>query len=216
MLDRRLRHRLSGPVAIAAALASLAACSGDGTEGSQRSGGVGASGQDRVEAVRTVVVAGKRVGLLSPTRHDQVAKRVAEVVDGWWDAAFADAEYPRSRYRDSFPGFTKGAAAQAWRQRDLTTSARLGERIDDLVPLRRRVAVDVLATRQVPRAATARVRMDYRTAGGVEKRIRVQGRLLLTLDRHWRVFGFDLTQGPWTTGPDRTQKSRAEQSGGKR
>lgn len=200
MSTRRSRSTLAGVLATLATLAVLSGCSDDPAPGGpDREGPAGSAGtgQDGVAAVRTVVVPGKRVGLLSPRRHEEVAERVSEVVDGWWDAAFVDADYPRTRYQGSFPGFTGPAAAQAWRQRDLTTSARLGDRIEDLVPLRRRVAVDVLATRQVPRAATARVRLDYRTTGEVEKRIRVQGRLLLTFDRGWRVFGFDLTQGPW-------------------
>ena len=195
---------LTASLATVVALAALGGCSGDdGAGGGGPDSPSGGSGTDRAAAVRTVVVPGQRVGRLPPERHRQVARRVAAVVDGWWDAAFVDADYPRAGrdYQGSFPGFTRGAAAQAWRQRDLTTSARLGARIDDLVPLRRRVAVDVLATRQVPRAATARVRMDYRTTGEVEKRIRVQGRLLLTFDRGWRVFGFDVTQGPWTPAP---------------
>lgn len=210
------KHRLHRGVATAATLLAVAGCSGggDGGEGPEADGP--STGQGSAEAVRTVVVPGKRVGQLSPQRHDQAAARVAAVVDGWWDAAFVDADYPRSRYQDSFPGFTRGAAAQAWRQRDLTTSMRLGERIDALVPLRRRVAVDVLATRQVPRAATARVRMDYRTTGEVERRIRVQGRLLLTFDRGWKVFGFDLTQGPWEPAPSRGGRDGQEQQGGKR
>lgn len=158
--------------------------------------------------VRTVVVPGKRLGRLSPDRHRLASRRIAAVVDGWWEAAFLDATYPRTRYQGSFPGFTRTAAGQAWRQRDLTTSARLGDRIDSLEPLRRRVAVDVLATRQVPRAATARVRMDYRTTGEVEKRIRVQGRLLLTYDRGWKVFGFDLTQGPLQPAPSTQRKKK--------
>lgn len=214
------KHRLHRGVATAVALLALAGCTGGGDD---RDGGDGpdadgpSTGQGSAEEVRTVVVPGKRVGQLSPRRHDQAAARVAAVVDGWWDAAFVDADYPRSRYQGSFPGFTDGAAAQAWRQRDLTTSARLGERIDTLVPLRRRVAVDVLATRQVPRAATARVRMDYRTTGEVERRIRVQGRLLLTFDRGWKVFGFDVTQGPWEAPPARGGRERdGKQSGGKR
>lgn len=191
--------------------AALGACSADDTGGGDGPDGGStraAAGREAPEVVRTVVVPGQRVGRLSPRQHQQVARRVASVVDGWWDAAFVEADYPRAdrgdqSYRGSFPGFTGPAAAQAWRQRDLMTSARLGERIDDLVPLRRRVAVDVLATRQVPRAATARVRMDYRASGPgeLEKRIRVQGRLLLTYDRGWKVFGFDVTQGPWTPAP---------------
>lgn len=218
--------RVAVPVVLCLAL--LAGCTGEdgqapGREGRGPSGADGARSGEA--AVRTVVVPGKRVGLLSPQRHRQVARRVAEVVDGWWDAAFVDADYPRRRYQDSFPGFTRAAAGQAWRQRDLMTSARLGERIDALVPLRRRVAVDVLATRQVPRGATARVRMDYRTTGEVEKRIRVQGRLVLTYSRGWKVFGFDVTQGPWATGrpggtrggkQDGPGKQGSKQSGGTR
>ena len=174
--------------------------------------------------MRTVVVPGQRVGQLPPQRHRQVARRVAAVVDGWWDAAFVRADYPRRRYQGSFPGFTRTAAAQAWRQRDLMTSARLGPRIDALVPLRRRVAVDVLSTRQVPRGATARVRMDFRTTGEVQRRIRVQGRLALTYLRGgWRVFAFDVTQGPLAPaagsrqdGQRGKQGEQGKQSGGKR
>lgn len=217
MSTTRPARASAGLLATAVALAVLTGCSGDdGPGGDPGDGGSGAAGtgQESVETVRTVVVPGKRVGLLSPKRHEQVAERVSAVVDGWWDAAFVDADYPRTRYQGSFPGFTKAAAAQAWRQRDLTTSARLGDRIEDLVPLRRRVAVDVLATRQVPRAATARVRMDYRVAGEVAKRIRVQGRLLLTYDRGWKVFGFDLTQGPWAP-PAGKREEKAEKGDGK-
>lgn len=195
-------------LATGATLAVLTGCSGD-SDGRRGSDSAGQAGQNGGQAGRTIVVPGKRVGLLSPKRHEEVAARVSRVVDGWWDAAFVDADYPRTRYQNSFPGFTRLAAAQAWRQRDLTTSARLGKRIDALIPLRRRVAVDVLARRQVPRAATARVRLDYRTTGEVRKRMRVHGRLLLTFDRGWKVFGFDLTQGPWETKErERGEKTR--------
>lgn len=217
MSTTRSRRALASALATVAALAVLTGCSGDDEPGDEPGdGGSAAGGQGSVEAVRTVVVPGKRVGLLAPKRHEEVAERVAAVVDGWWDAAFVDADYPRTRYQGSFPGFTRTAAAQAWQQRDLTTSARLGERIEDLVPLRRRVAVDVLATRQVPRAATARVRMDYRTRGEVERRIRVQGRLLLTYDRGWRVFGFDLTQGPWEPRPPAEDEKGTQSRGSRR
>jgi len=208
---RRRRRHPSGPSPLrrarlaATALAlvvPLGACTatedGEGSSG-PRGQRAGSDGGERTGQVRTTVVRGARVGRLSPKQHRQVATRVAGVVDGWWDAAFVEADYPRRRYQGSFPGFTRAASAQAWRQRDLMTSARLGDRIDDLVPLRRRVAVDVLATGGRARAVTARARMDYRTTGEVEKRIRVEGRLLLTFDRGWKVFGFDVTQGPWQT-----------------
>ena len=175
---RRRRRHPSGPSPLrrarlaATALAlvvPLGACTatedGEGSSG-PRGQRAGSDGGERTGQVRTTVVRGARVGRLSPKQHRQVATRVAGVVDGWWDAAFVEADYPRRRYQGSFPGFTRAASAQAWRQRDLMTSARLGDRINDLVPLRRRVAV---------------------------------GRLLLTFDRGWKVFGFDVTQGPWQT-----------------
>lgn len=208
--------RLPGP---ALALVLLAGCTGgDGSEGPGGRGGSEASSSG-VASVPTVVVPGQRVGPLPPQRHRQVAQRVAAVVDGWWDAAFVDADYPRRRYQGSFPGFTRTAAAQAWQQRDLMTSARIGDRIEALVPLRRRVAVDVLSTRQVPRGATARVRMDFRTTGEVERRVRLQGRLALSYLRGgWRVFGFDVTQSPLVPQDASKQSGKRsnQQSGGKR
>ncbi|MEE3127054.1 MAG: hypothetical protein VX494_07555, partial [Actinomycetota bacterium] len=60
---------------------------------------------------------------------------------------------------------------------------------------------------------TARTRMDYRTTGEVEKRIRVQGRLLLTFDRGWKVFGFDVTQGPWQTKKKTKQQAKRKRGG---
>ena len=213
---RRRRHLVAATAAGVLLAAPSAACTAeDPPGGSGRSQTVGsARGAERAaQEVRTTVVTGARVGRISPQQHRQVAKRVAAVVDRWWDAAFVEADYPRRRYQGSFPGFTKAAAAQAWRQRDLTTSARLGDRIDDLVPLRRRVAVDVLGTRGVARAVTARTRLDYRTSGEVRKRIRVEGRLLLTFDRGWRGFGFDVTQGPWQTS---SKKAAGKKAAGKK
>lgn len=212
--------RRVGPLLVLLLLVGCTGEDGSGPGGGGAGGrgdGVGATSQGA--GVRTVVVPGKRVGQLPPQRHRQVARRVASVVDGWWDAAFVDADYPRRRYQGSFPGFTRTAAAQAWRQRDLMTSVRIGDRIEALVPLRRRVAVDVLSTRQVPRGATARVRMDFRTAGEVERRVRLQGRLVLSYLRGgWRVFGFDVTQSPLVPqdAGTRSGKQSGTQSGGKR
>lgn len=210
--DRRLLAPLLGPLL---ALVLVSGCTGEDGSGS-RDGGPGSRGEDagrQASGVPTVVVPGQRVGRLAPQRHRQVAQRVAAVVDGWWDAAFVEADYPRSRYQGSFPGFTRTAAAQAWQQRDLMTSARLGSRIDALVPLRRRVAVDVLSTREVPRGATARVRMDFRTTGEVERRIRLEGRLVLSYLRGgWRVFGFDVTQSPLQPAPGREAERSGRQS----
>lgn len=213
-----MRTRLAG--ALLALALTATGCSGDGADDADPDGpGRSRSGSTAQEAgadrVRTEVVVGEAVGRIAPRRHQEVARRVARVVDGWWDAAFVDAAYPRTRYRGAFPRFTRAAAAQAWRQRDLMTSRRLGDRIDALVPVSRRVAVDVLAVRQVPRGATARVRMVYRTEGQLTRRVQVQGRLVLTWRGGWRVFGFDVTQGPAPLPRDRDRRAGGQGSDGK-
>ena len=176
---------------------------GDGPQESS-SAGAGASGTGTdasAPRVRTEVVVGTVVGRLPGPRRRTVAAKVARVVDGWWDAAFVERDYPSTRYGDAFPGFTRGARQAAQQQRALMSTVRIGERIDGVRALRRRVSVDVLATGGSARAVTARTRMDFVTSGRVERRIRVQGRLrMIWQDGGWKVFAFDVTQGPKPQG----------------
>lgn len=142
------------------------------------------------------------VGALGPVKRRRVATGVGRTVDRWWDAAFVDATYPRRRYRSVFPGFTPGAAQAARRDLDRMTSHRLGERIDTLTPVRRRVVVDILATKETARGVTARTTLDYRTSGEVERQVRVSARLFMLYREGWKIFGYDVLQGPKpTTGP---------------
>ncbi|MEN8708364.1 MAG: hypothetical protein ABF306_19720, partial [Nocardioides marinisabuli] len=127
---------------------------------------------------------------------------VGGAVAGWWDAAFGDAASPRRRSREVCPGYTRGGARAARRDLDRMTSHRLGERIDALVPVRRRVVVDILATRETARAVTARTTLDYRTRGEVTRQVRVSARLFMLYREGWKVFGYDVLQGPKpVTGP---------------
>ena len=72
----------------------------------------------------------------------------------------------------------------------------VGDRIDGVDLRRSRVVLDVLSVQQRAQAVTARVLLEFRTTGSVEKRVRVQGRLYLTHgDGGWQVFGYDMTKG---------------------
>ena len=56
--------------------------------------------------------------------------------------------------------------------------------------------VDLLAANKHAVAATAHVELGFRTAGDVRKRVRVQGRLLLTKqDGRWKIFAYDVSKG---------------------
>ena len=161
-------------------------------------------------------------GALDKARRRPVEKAVGEVVDRWWDRAFVTS-YPRKGFGHSFAGFTKAAAAQARADGTTTTNRTLGRRIDGLVATRRTVALDVLATDGAARAATARVLLRFRTTGEVRRTQEVRGRLYLTKQPEWRVFGFDLSQQRVVKEPGKgskdekgSQKKGSQKKGGSR
>lgn len=198
------RALVTGLVVVLTATPALVACTGGEPGGGPRAGSRSEAGGDPGGArrVRTNVEVGEVVGALGPVKRRRVATGVGRAVDRWWDAAFVDATYPRRRYRSVFPGFTPGAAQAARRDLDRMTSHRLGERIDTLTPVRRRVVVDILATKETARGVTARTTLDYRTSGEVERQVRVSARLFMLYREGWKIFGYDVLQGPKpTTGP---------------
>ena len=65
-----------------------------------------------------------------PRPRRTLEKAIAEVVDGWLDAAYVAGDYPRTRLRDAFPGFTRGAADRAAAGRALMSNQAIGARID--------------------------------------------------------------------------------------
>lgn len=201
---RPRRALVTGLVVVLTATPALVACTGEEPGGGPRAGSRSEADGDPGGArrVRTHVEVGEVVGALGPVKRRRVATGVGRAVDRWWDAAFVDATYPRRRYRSVFPGFTPGAAQAARRDLDRMTSHRLGERIDTLTPVRRRVVVDILATKETARGVTARTTLDYRTSGEVERQVRVSARLFMLYREGWKIFGYDVLQGPKpTTGP---------------
>ena len=178
---------------VAAATASaLSGCSSD--DDSDGRAGDPTSVVEGVDALGTTVQAGKLVGELDRAKHDRVLAKVGDVVDGWIDAAYVGGNYPRSDFDDAFPGFSEGAAEDARGDLDLTTNARLGEQSEAVEALRRRVTIDVLAAHGVAQGATARVVLAYATAGESPQLVKVTGRLFLTYQQGWTVFGYDLSR----------------------
>jgi len=187
-------RRTGTAVALVAVLLGSGACTGDesGDDGPEEpSSDASAEVVDEVPlSTRVGVVTGK----LEPARRKALAGKVGTVVDAWFDAAYLEGDYPRTSFRDAFPGFTVGAAALARRDRDLLTNARIGSRIDEVVPLSKTVRVDVLSPGRHPAGATARFRLAFRTSGDFELRVVVSGRLMLARAKSgdWKVFAYDV------------------------
>lgn len=178
--------------AVALPLTLLAAgCSGD-----DDSPGATPSSSSGPPPLETTVSVGQVAGRLPAPAAEQVAADVSGVVDGWIDAAYVAGDYPRDDFADAFPGFTRGAAADAVEDARLMSNDDIGARIDGVNAVARVVRVDVLAVKGKPQAATAHVRLAFKTSGEVERRVTVRGRLLLTKsDGSWQVFAYDVSKG---------------------
>lgn len=184
-------------LALSLALGTVA-CSGDdepdpGAESS-------APGQEtdfgREFEIETVTTVGRVVGRLPRRDLKRLEEKVTGLVQRWFNAAFVGGDYPRSNFRTAFPGFTAGARAEARRDQKLLTNRGLGSRIDGVTPTASRIRLDVLAVHRRAVGATARFLLKFRTEGDVKRKVRVQGRLMLTRDRAgWRIFGYDVAKG---------------------
>jgi hypothetical protein len=176
----------------------LAGCSGEDEE--KPSGDAGStttsSAPEEEPGIRTRVEVGEVTGKLGKRPARKVAVDVAGVVDRWLDAAYVVGKYPRSKFGDAYPGFTKGAAALAGRQAALTSNRTISGRVDTVTATRRVVRVDLLAARGEAAGATAHVNLVIKLAGKVKRTDQVRGRLVLTRSKgKWQVFGFDIERG---------------------
>jgi hypothetical protein len=205
MPGRALRHSLPAPllVSLLTLLLALGAtgCSGGSTDDGRPSTEPSAapSTTDAEEpagepAVRTRTRTGSVTGRIPKAQRKLVVRRVSRVVDKWLQAAYVGGEYPRSSFGRSYRGFTQGATRRARGDKELMTNVDIGDRIDGVTVKRREITVDLLAVRGTAHAATARVLLAFNTTG-VERRVRVSGRLFLTKkDGRWRVFGYDVAK----------------------
>lgn len=184
-------------VAIVLLLATLATgCTGD--ESADRPDSPAApqsTDSGRTFQIETRTTMGKTVGRLSRDDRRRLQKTVTGVVQRWFNAAYVGGDYPRSNFRDAFPGFTPGARERARRDLVLLTNKGIGRRIDEVTPTRSRLHLDVLSVRRRAVGVTARFQLAFRTEGDLARRVRVEGRLMLTRQASgWRVFGYDVTK----------------------
>lgn len=175
---------------------SLGGCSGDDDDEPSAERSRDGASTTSTPGIDTQVEVGEVVGALPKGPASDVARDVAEVVDGWLDAAYVAGDFPRTDFGDAFPGFTEGAARLAARQRTLMSNAGVGDRVDGVTATRRVVKVDLLAPQGDPAGATAHVNLVIELTGEVDRTDQVRGRLLLTpVKSGWRVFGFDIERG---------------------
>lgn len=166
-------------------------------------------------SVEPVVSAGRIVGRLPRADRRQVEKAVSRVAVRWLDAAYLAGKYPRRGFRDSFPGFTGGATAAARRDLVLMSNKGIGTRVETVAPSALRVRVDLLAVAKRAVAATARVKLKFRTEGRISRRYHVSGRLMMTRrDGRWRVFAYDVAKSHAAGGKAKGKgKSKSKNQG---
>jgi hypothetical protein len=145
-------------------------------------------------------------GRMTDKDREVLADNIRKVVVGYFDDAFLGGDYPRSDFGDAFATFTKGAAKEADRNRDLLTNRVLGPSTVQVVPKRQTAYLSVLAPHKVAAGVTARVHLDFLAERGdrADKRVTVKGRLMLTRKKSggWQIFGFDLSRSVRTVGKD--------------
>lgn len=141
-----------------------------------------------------IVARGALGGELGTERRDEVTAEIAEVVDAWLYSTYLPADPAQ---RDATAGLTQRLA------RDLRHDGARDQSVlraptltDPAAEIRKRkVSVDLLATRGAARAATARVRLVL-APSGTTRTVGVRGRLFLVIKNgHWRIFGYDLAKG---------------------
>ena len=150
--------------------------------------------------VRVTRVAGR----MRPKDQEVLARKVGSVVSAYFDAAFLGGDYPRSSFGNAFRAFSKEAARQAGRDRDLLTNRKLGPTTESVVARTQTAYLSVLAPHKVAAGVTAKVELTYVAQRGAQpdQEVTVRGRLLLTrqADGDWTIFGYDLDRSARTVG----------------
>lgn len=189
----RPASRLGGVLLSAALVVPLAGCS-DRSQEAPRAAVPSSSAP--APTVETSVRYGAVTGRLPQAERRRLAERVRRVVDGWTAAAYLDGPFRSRDFSTAFAGFTPGARADARRDRALLTNQTRGGPVDEVVPRRSRLVLDVLAVKRRPVGVTARLDLRFATAGRGDRSVRVGGRVYLTpTPDGWRIFGYDLTKG---------------------
>jgi hypothetical protein len=143
------------------------------------------------------VVVTRVLGTLPAGSRPALEANVGQAVSAYVDGAFLSGDYPRSDFGASFSSFTRGAATDARRDRDLLTNHELGPTTESVRATRRTAYLSVLAPHKVAAGVTAKVDLVFVVDRGDQpaQRVRLAGRLLLTRTGDggdWSIFGYDL------------------------
>jgi hypothetical protein len=175
-------------------LLALSACSDDAGDEPGGEGGSSSGAQPGPPPLPTHTTMGVVSGKLSDDARARIKKKIAVVVDDWFDAAYVGGDWPRSG--NTYPHFSARAAADAKRDAGLMSNAREGKRLDSVEATKRRLRIDVLAVRHRAVGVTARFVLGMQLSGEVNRDERVAGSLFLTWqDGGWQVFGYDVQRG---------------------
>jgi hypothetical protein len=205
------RVRRAGAAALCVLLAvTISACTGDsdpeGRKPQEEPASKGAATTLEPKPVDAKVRVTRVSGRLRPKAREVLADNIRKVVVGYFDDAFLGGDYPRSDFGDAFRTFSREAARQAERNRDLLTNRVLGPTTLEVVPKRQTAYLSVLAPYKVAAGVTARVHLDFLAERGdqPDQRVQVKGRLMLTRKKSggWQIFGFDLSRSVRTVGKD--------------
>jgi hypothetical protein len=180
-------------LAALALVAALGACSDEGSDSEDAARPAGT--EEAAPGIPTTATIGKVSGRLERKSRARLRRQVTHAVDRWIDAAYVTGDYPRSDFGDAFQVFSKDAAALARRDKRLMSNAALGDRIDTVTATARKLWIDVLATQGRAVGVTGRFVLVLDLDGEVHRTDRIAGRLFLSQQRGWQVFGYDVKRG---------------------
>ena len=169
-------------------------CSGDDKAQNPKADPSGTASGGELVPVQSKV--GKVAGALKPAAAAAAVKAISPVVDGWFEAGYVGGDYPRTTFGAAFPGFTRGAAADATKDAALMTNKAIGADVDGVTANLKQIEVDLLAANRRAAGATARFTLVFTTTGTYAKEVSVKGRLFLTKGSagKWQVFGYNVTR----------------------
>ena len=171
---------------------TLGACSDGGSDPGDADPETGA--EQETPVIRTTATIDKVSGRLPRADRAALRRQVTEAVDRWIDAAYVAGDYPRRDFSDAFKVFSKDAAALARRDR-LMSNASVGDRIESVTAVSRKLVIDVLAAKGRAVGVTGRFVLVLDLDGELQRTDRITGRLFLDHQRGWRVFGYEVKRG---------------------
>ena len=174
-------------------VAALGACSDDGSDPDD--GAPVEGSEETAPGIPTTATIGKVSGRLPRPARAPLRRQVTEAFDRWVDAAYVTGDYPRDDFGNAFRVFSKDAAALAARDERLMSNATLGNRIDTVTATARKLRIDVLAAKGKAVGVTGRFVLVLDLDGEVRRTDRIAGRLFLSKQRGWQVFGYEVKRG---------------------